>query len=280
MKKYLFCIIYLLLFSGVSTCQTVGKAINGCDLLLMSSKNVYDEIPDEAKQNIELGIPNVVKGKYCIISRPEYVLGYDGELNAVRWVAWNLTLKSLGKSGRTQGGFVSDPVLPKGYETMSQKYYTGSGYDRGHICPSEQRTSSVESNRNTFILTNVLPQTPDLNQGVWRDMERWTLSMCKDSLKDLFIYAGGVFHSDKRVDDKIAIPDSCWKIVVVLERGQHLKDVNENTRIEAVMMPNQTGVRHDKWNRYKKTVREIENSTGMDFLSYVKKNIQDAIEKR
>jgi endonuclease G len=96
--------------------------------------------------------------------------------------------------------------------------------------------------------------------------------------KELFIYSGGVFHSSKTIGNGVAVPDSCWKIVVVLNEGQNLKDVTVSSIVYAVMIPNISGVRNDSWDKYKTTVRSIEGSTGYNFLNAVPKSIQDVIE--
>ena len=111
-------------------------------------------------------------------------------------------------------------------------------------------------------------------------MEDWCLKMCKDSLKELFICAGGIYKSGNKINQLIAVPDSCFKIVVVLERGQKLSDINTQTRVEAVIMPNSTGIRKDKWQQYKRTVNDIEKATGYNFLNYVRNDVQAAIESR
>jgi endonuclease G len=94
--------------------------------------------------------------------------------------------------------------------------------------------------------------------------------------------SGPVIHDTLTLksEGKVVIPDSCFKIVVVLERGQTLLDVNVNTVVIAVLMPNIDGVRSKKWEEYKTTVRRIEYSTGYDFLNLLPKSIQDSIETK
>jgi endonuclease G len=145
---------------------------------------------------------------------------------------------------------------------------------------SEERTATVEDNKSTFLLTNVLPQKPDLNQGVWLRLETFCNDLCRKEDKELFIYAGGVFHTDSVIGNGVAVPDSTWKIVVVLDKGQTLNDININTTVYSVMMPNQQGVRNDSWEKYITNVDQIELSTGYNFLSNVPENIQSVIESR
>lgn len=213
-----------------------------------------------------------------IIIRPQYALSYNRLRNEPNWVSWELNASWFGDAPRRTGKFITDTELPTEMLRIKHDDYTNSGYDRGHLVRSEERTRNNEDNASTFILSNIIPQRPDLNQGVWLDMERWCEKMCKDSTKELFIVAGGIYRSSSTIGTVLAVPDSCFKIVVVLEPGQGLRDVNTSARIEAVIMPNIQGVRPDKWRMYKRTVDEIEAATGYDFLNYVPVPVQSVIE--
>lgn len=238
-------------------------------------------VPEGRSIHLELNTPNDndTSDDY-IITRPQYVLSYNKNLNVCNWVSYELNSNWYGDAKRYSGSFISDTTLPLSFYHVKHSDYTNSGYDRGHLVSSEQRTDNDQDNKSTFILTNIIPQTPDLNRGVWYDMEDWCLKMCKDSLKELFICAGGIYKSENKLNQLIAVPDSCFKIVVVLEPGQRLKDVNTHTRIEAVIMPNSTGIRKDKWQQYKRTVNDIEKATGYNFLNYVRNDVQTVIENR
>jgi endonuclease G len=208
------------------------------------------------------------------------VISYNHNRNVCNWVAWNLNAGWFGDAERYSGQFVQDPLLPEAWYHVKHSDYTNSGYDRGHQVRSEERTRNDKDNLTTFYLTNILPQTPDLNQGVWLNMEYWCQNLCQSYGKELYIVSGGVFHSGTVIGNGVEVPDSCWKIVVVLNRGQGLKDVNENTLVYAVMIPNIAGVRNDTWDKYKTTVDRIEASTGYDFLRDVSSSIQNKIESR
>lgn len=237
-------------------------------------------LPAHFRQNTMLGLPKRGSGcDHIVISRKEFTLGYDSQLSATRWSSWNVTKEWLGKSGRTQDRFVADPQLPKSWKKLSHNTYNKSGFDRGHLCPSEQRTASKPTNKTTFYLTNVLPQRPDLNQGVWRDMERWIVANVQDSGKDVYVIAGGIFSGRKKLGRIIAVPDSCFMIAVVLNAGEGLDDVNTRSRVEAVIMPNKLGIRRHRWWRYKRSVDAIERATGYDFLSAVPEHIQAVLER-
>lgn len=261
-------------------------AIIALSILLWSCEGLEPEDdnwgePTINSVHVTMGVPEdgTPDDDYYIV-RSQYVVSYNKNRNVPNWVSWNLNKDWYGDVGRYSGKFFTDTSLPSGYYRVTHDDYTNSGFDRGHMVRSEERTATVEDNRSTFYLTNILPQAPDMNQGVWLKLEYYCEDLCKVDNKELYIIAGGIFHSESKINGLIAIPDSCFKIVVVLEKGQKLRDVSENTEIISVVIPNIQGVRKEEWEQYRTTVRRIENSTGYNFLSCVKKSIQNAIETR
>jgi endonuclease G, mitochondrial len=230
--------------------------------------------------NVQLGIPsdNDPSDDYLIF-RHQYVLSYNKKRNVANWVSWTLNAGWFGEAPRS-GKFISDTTLPQEFYRVKTSDYNNSGYDRGHLVQSEERTKTDEDNHATFVLSNIIPQRPDLNQGVWLRLESYCNDLCRKLNKDLYIIAGGIFHSDRTIRHGIAVPDSCFKIIVVLDKEKSLSDITATTEVIAVVMPNENGVRNDAWEKYRTTIRRIEASTGYNFLSRVSQNIQDAIENK
>jgi endonuclease G, mitochondrial len=245
-----------------------------CFFCLLSS--VYSQ-----NKNIELGMPtDSDPNDEYIIQRSQYVVSFCPDKHVANWVSWNLNKKWFGKVKR-YNKFIADPDLPVRYYQAMNSDYSKTGYDKGHTVRSEERTNTKTNNKTTFYFTNIMPQKPDLNRGVWLKFERYCENLCKKENKELYIIAGGIYHKGyKTIRYNVAVPDSCYKIVVVLNKGEGLKDVSKNTTLIAVVMPNKNGIRKAKWENYTTTVRKIEWSTGFDFLSNVKKDIQDVIENK
>lgn len=273
MKKYLLVPLSFILLITFSFCSS-------------SSQTTEQESSSSAVQKIEsihaaLGVPtdNDTTDDYLIV-RPQYVLSYNKNRNVPNWVSWNIDSAWYGAVERYKGSFISDTTLPQDFYRVRHSDYTNSGYDRGHMVRSEERTKTVDDNKSTFLLTNIIPQRPDLNRGAWLDLERHCESLCKDSTKELFVISGGIFHTDNEIKDTISIPDSCFKIIVILNYGESLGSVTDTTHTIAVVMPNINGIRNDEWQKYSTTIRRIEQSTGYDFLSNVSRSIQDVIENK
>ena len=137
-----------------------------------------------------------------------------------------------------------------------------------------------EDNISTFILSNIIPQTPELNRGPWVGFEYWCEEQCKSQDRELFIYSGGVYSdSSKYIKNRIRIPDACFKIVVVLKRQETADDISESTEIVAVIMPNDF-IKMGSWQNYLTSIDEIEKATGYDFLSNVRDDIEVVLERK
>jgi endonuclease G len=232
------------------------------------------------KIHVELGIPqDDYSSDDYLIKREQYVLSYDQTKNAANWGSWNVNASWYGSFDRVSD-FKTDTELPEGWYRAKKSDYTNTKYDRGHIIASNDRSNSEINNTATFLMTNILPQRPDLNQGPWKQLETRCSTLCVTDNKELYIIAGGVFNSSKKIKNKIAVPDSCYKIVIILNRHGRLEDVNSATEVIAVMMPNVQGIKKKKWETYKTTIDQIEQSSGYDFLSAVPNDIEDIIESR
>ena len=205
------------------------------------------------------------------------VISYNRDKGIPNWVAWRVTKADLGQLNR-EDAFRPDDRLPKGWTRITSTDYTGSGYDRGHVCPNADRYGSREAADSTFVMTNMTPQTGDLNRGPWQKLEA-DLRFLVNRGNDVYIYAG-VYGEKGKIKKKVSIPTNDWKVAVVVPAGTPISAINENTRVIAVDMPNVNGIKNADWQIYRTTVRQIEKSTGYNLLSALPQNVQDALETK
>lgn len=85
-----------------------------------------------------------------LLEKEEYVMSYSRDRGQANWVSWHLDEAWLGDAPR-QNDFRNDTSLPAGWYQVQETDYSGSGFDRGHQCPSADRTLSVDDNSNTFF---------------------------------------------------------------------------------------------------------------------------------
>lgn len=214
-----------------------------------------------------------------LMKKPQYALSYNRDKGTPNWVSWQLNSKWMGDVKR-QNNFTPDDSLPSGWYRVKSEDYTRSGYDRGHMTPSADRTATIEDNQATFLMTNIVPQTPNNNRGAWKNLEDYCRDLVKEG-KELYIVAG-VYGRREEIgkQEYVTAPSHTWKIIVVFDRPRMgLKNLSQNTRVIAVDVPNRKNTSSD-WERYIVSVDEIEDLTGYNFLSEVSPSLQKAIESK
>lgn len=239
--------------------------------------------------------PSILDITNYYMDKTYYSVAYNSEVRNPRWVSWHVHQPDFGSTPR-QDDFRPDDALPAAWYHATNESYTGSGFDRGHSCPSNDRTSTVPANSSTFLMTNIIPQAGNLNQGPWAHMEDYCHDLVTADGKELFIICGsygvGGTGNNGLLNDidngHIAVPAYCWKVVVVLPNGNNdLSRVSTTTRVISVIMPNDNaiGIGAD-WKNYRVSVHDIEaavqNATGQPFnlLSNVPGAIQSVIESQ
>lgn len=217
-----------------------------------------------------------------LLVKKQYALSYNPQKHVPNWVSSQLTASHFGPVPRFQGKFMPDMDLPEKLYRVRHDDYTGSGFDRGHMVRSEERTATPQDNESTFLTTNLLPQTHDLNAGPWLRLEEECQRLAQRENKDLYIICGGIYNKNFPTigKGKVAVPEFCFKAVLVLNRGQGLKDVTGNTRVIAVIMPNVTGISHNGWQQYTTTVDDIERKTGYDLFNALPTAVQQQLESK
>lgn len=248
--------------------------------------------PGAAGANLLLGNPSGATADPArpddyLLEGPEYALSYNRSRGIPNWVSWRLGPTDLGEVQR-QNDFRPDNRLPAGWHRVTPSDYAGSGFDRGHLTPSADRTADANSNSATFLMTNMMPQAPDNNQGPWRVLEEYERELASRG-NELYIVAGpfgsgGVGSKGPATttpNGEVTVPAQTWKVMLVLPEGDDdLSRVNGSTRAIAVVMPNRQGIRERDWREFRVSVDEVERLTGLDFFSGVPAEVQAAFESK
>ncbi len=257
----------------------------------------------ELNYNLLMGNPsnatrNPENSTNYLVSKDEYVLSYNAPYSRPNWVSWHLDQGWLGELKRpSPEPFREDPTLPSSYYKVKYESYTKSGFTRGHMCPSSHRTKTETMIKNTYFMTNMVPQNSYNNNQTWEKMEDALLDWVKNKGWELYIVAGGdgvgTTLGNKRYEyidnEKIAIPSHLWVVVLALPRGTNdLSRVTGNHPAFAVWMPNvrtsniESGKENrDPWDLYATlSVRELERKLNYNFFKNLPQVIQNQIEVR
>src|SRR5262249_47894284 len=233
---------------------------------------------DEPNRNVRFGMPSAAKAdskerEDYLIERPQYVLSYNAKTKGPNWVCWRLTKDDIGKANR--GPFSPDTLLPQGFARVTSHVYDSSGFDRGHMCPAQDRSLTQKDMDSTFVMTNVVPQAPHCNQRAWERLEDYCLRLTKDG-HVLWIAAGPAGTGGEGKDGKkeeigkgkieVNVPAKVWKVILVLP--DETAEPTKRTRVIAVIMNNDQSIDYD-WAKHRVSVAEVEKLTGFKFFPKV-----------
>jgi endonuclease G, mitochondrial len=170
--------------------------------------NPSNALPDSANLN-----------NYLMV-KPYYALSYNNSKGTPNWVSWRVIDSDLGQAPR-KDTFDEDFDLPADFYRITSRDYSQSGFDRGHMCPHSDRAANQDMSFSTFVMTNIIPQAPNVNRKAWAQMEDYCRELVRHHDR-LYVIAGPVGQGGRGSDgfrdtlaqDRIVVPSACWKLVV------------------------------------------------------------------
>lgn len=252
-------------------------------LVLLVGCNLLFKPPVTSSVHLTLGNPSSATASLLnpdnyLMVKPQYALSYNNSKHSPNWVSWQLNTSWLG-SVRRSNNFRPDDSLPSGWYQVVPGDYNGSGFDRGHMAPSGDRTNTLDANSATFLMTNILPQAPANNRGPWEQLESYCRSLVQQG-KELYIVAGGYGKKRTLPGSNVVVPTDTWKVIVVLQPNAGIQSITNQTRVIGVAMPNIEGIKDVDWRTYRVSVDAIESATRYDFLTNVPESVQKVLESR
>ncbi len=230
----------------------------------------------DATLQMQLGNPSgAIVGtnnhSHYLIQRTVQAIDYSDHLGEPVWAAWDLTANDIGGSGRNST-FYTDTNLPPNFTNiLATADYNGVGvinFNRGHLCPSADRTDTTNDNKLVFFMSNIMPQSALNNQGVWGNFEDYCRAQLTNS--ELLIICGPSGFGTNTIPSGLAyIPSNVWKIVVIvpLGSGTALSRINVTNRVIAISIPNVTNGLSSDWHNYVTNAAKIERDTGFTFFT-------------
>jgi len=203
-----------------------------------------------------------------ILTRAGYTVSYNSKTLQPNWVAWHLTKEHLsGAAKRPRRAFHEDEDVPEP-RVVDFDYYN-SGYDRGHMCPAADNKWSEEAMYQSFLFSNICPQSHGLNIGDWNEMENQCRSWAKE-YGDIYIVCGPIFYDKKHKTigkHKVPVPEAFFKVVLCMVGSP---------KAIGFVYKNEDGDRPK--GDYVNSVRQVQRLTGIDFFPSLDDDVEQAVE--
>ncbi|MEQ8241675.1 MAG: DNA/RNA non-specific endonuclease [Cyclobacteriaceae bacterium] len=202
-----------------------------------------------------------------LVRHSYYTLSYVEQHEQAEWVYYILSEDLAGGTESRTNNFRSDPLVKS--ISASIKDYQASGYDRGHLAPAGDMTINATAMSESFFMSNMSPQLPNLNRGKWKNLEAlfrgWTIDN-----GDLFVVTGPIFEDNqgKIGENAVTIPGYYYKIAYSIRDNKMIGFVMPNKKLDRSL------------ETYVVSVDYIESKTGIDFYRQLEDNNEAALESR
>ena len=204
-----------------------------------------------------------------VIDHNWFKLKYSSTHNQPEWVAYELTREELEGDAERSSGFRKDPLVAGG--TASSSDYTHSGCDRGHLIPAADLKMSEQSMKESFFMSNVSPQLPSFNRGIWLELESCVRTWAWRN-ESLYIATGPVLTDDsyRKIGKttKVSVPEYFFKAL--------LDYTEPELKMIGFLLPNREGEMPLAF--YACSIDTLERETGIDFFPMLPDDIEDRLE--
>ena len=204
-----------------------------------------------------------------VITHKGYTVSYNYDWKIPNWVAYELTDWEVAGEVPRYDRFKPDPMVPQG-ETATTNDYKYSGFDRGHMAPAADMKWDEQAMKESFYLSNICPQNPNLNGGVWKDLEEQVRDLASQKGR-IFVVCGPIVTDDSHTlgKNKVVVPQAFFKVLLQEDNGEihTIGFIYENVSGRKPM------------STYATTVDEVETITNIDFFPSLPDEIEDSTEQ-
>ena len=218
-------------------------------------------------ENIE--IPTITDERSDrVITHKGFTLSYNYDWKIPNWVAYELTNIEVKGEVPRYDKFKPDPMVPQNVSAHTNDY-KHSGYDRGHMAPAADMKWDEQAMRESFYLSNICPQNPNLNGGVWKDLEEQVRELASQKGK-IFVICGPIVNDTSKTigENKVVVPQAFFKVL--------LQEENNELYTIGFVYENISG--RKPMSTYAMTVDEVEELTNIDFFPSLPNKIEKKVE--
>lgn len=255
----------------------------------------YDNVSVTGYEIPHLNDQNVYADHYVTMDGVQilnYALEWDNTKRHANWVAFTFDTTTSADVVKRTNLWAKDPKLPAEMQTGDSDH-TNDGFDRGHLCASEDRVYLKEANDQTFYYSNISPQLNDFNGGFWRKLETrvqtWGRSTADGVYDKVYVTKGGTLNKllknfkGTTVDGGTPTTDANGFTIHGLACPEYyymavLSQKDDVFHAIAFLVPHKEGMTRnpssDELKEYVVSVDKLEEETGIDFFC----NLPDVLE--
>jgi endonuclease G len=276
MKRAVLFVVFtsVLLITYVSYCGSSSKIdSDGGQENTRSSVNLEQQATEQSTGDTnkyirkDLELPTLKKGEY-LIRHAGYSFVYNETYEQAAWIAYELTEKETEKRYDRTDKFIPDPAVSTGSATDSD--YSGSGYDRGHLAPAADMGWSETTMVESFYFSNMSPQVPGFNRGIWKRLEEQVRSWAIE-YDTIYVVTGPVLKGEMGSigANKVAVPNYYYKVILDMHSKPH----------QAIGFVMENASASGDLSKFAVSVDSVERFTGIDFFPSLEDATENTLEK-
>jgi endonuclease G len=226
-------------------------------------------IDDKASHFVINGAPDSsIKKDNQYLIKKSYAIHYRYDTKTAEYVVEKPTNEKILGGSKRKDDFRPDSEVPEKYQSQLSDY-AGNPFDRGHLVPAGNCTQNDEAMSESFFLTNMVPQVPNHNRGIWKQLETKVRNWVVDDKKDLYVISGTIYNKEYKSigAGKVGIPDYLWKIAIDAKSNKSIAFLFPNSPLPVEDLP-----------KYIVSIEDIEQKTGIDFNPKLPKDKQKLLE--
>jgi len=225
-------------------------------LCLLTSVALANPIDDKCPQHVYKGAPvSPIKSDDQYLCRTNYAVHYRYDTRTAEYIVEHVTKESVTGPAKRKDDFRADPEIKKEHQSLLSDY-NGNPYDRGHLAPAGDNTQNTKVMSESFLLSNMVPQVPNNNRGIWKQLETFVREWTLKGL-DIYVVSGTIYSRNSKTigDNKVGVPDKIWKVIIDKNTGESIAFIFPNTALPVGDLL-----------KYAVSVKQVEDATAIKFM--------------
>jgi len=234
----------------------MNKVLATITAVLVTATAWANPIDDQCPQFTLRGAPvsQLQPGTTQYLCKQNYAIHYRYDTKTAEYVVEHITPASIQGPAKRKDDFRPDPAIPKQYQSQLADY-AGFPFDRGHLAPGADNTQNDSIMSESFFLSNMVPQVPNHNRGIWKQLETAVRNWVLEG-KDIYVVSGTVYAQGYQTigAGRVGIPTHMWKVIVDRKSAKAIAFMFPNAPLPVADLP-----------KYATNIATIEKYTGINF---------------